>query len=342
MRQIAMGRTDDRVFRADGSETVELRDCVQQIGSASLTELRLSNDASVGIPQAIVGPLRRIATCLALGAAVVIDPYDEVLTTQEAADLLHVSRPHLINALLKEPGGRYERGDGIPFYWAGRHRRIRLSDVESYLTRRSDRMSSSSSVDLARMSSSSSADLAQVGKELLAEVMNETGLGSLESAISDPSSSLLKVRDALQHCAIYALGQPAGELLSPDRHTDSDLLHFTIDDSDGHEVVMLPVFTRLGPMRDALLRNPEWQALSVLQVAGRDLLENVDDDVIIVVNPWSELEYQVPLSAPIDAGGQVEQTPRVPVDDWTPAHPLTFRPMVEVTVVPSSELVLAR
>ena len=60
---------------------------------------------------------------------------------------------------------------------------------------------------------------------------------------------------------------------------------------------MLPVFTQPEIMRAALARNPDWQSLTVLQVQGEALLAHVHPDVIIVINPWSRLEYQLPPSA---------------------------------------------
>lgn len=110
----------------------------------------------------------------------------------------------------------------------------------------------------------------------------------------DKPDAVKSVKDQFAKTNVYCLGQPAGDLSVPGQGTESDLLHFTIDDAQGVERVMLPAFTRPDIMREALLRNPDWQTLSVLEVDGKALLANVDADVIVVINPWSRLEFQIP------------------------------------------------
>jgi excisionase family DNA binding protein len=74
------------------------------------------------------GVLKQVLAHIRQRRAVQIVAYDKDLTTQQAADILNVSRQHLVTLL--------DRGE-IPFHFAGTHRRITLEDVLAYRKRRS-------------------------------------------------------------------------------------------------------------------------------------------------------------------------------------------------------------
>lgn len=82
---------------------------------------------SLVLPTSALRLLVDILGELALGNAVKVVPVHAELTSQEAADLLNVSRPHLVKML--------EEG-AIPFTKAGRHRRIRFSDLMAFKQQR--------------------------------------------------------------------------------------------------------------------------------------------------------------------------------------------------------------
>jgi excisionase family DNA binding protein len=72
------------------------------------------------IPASAFHALSLIVQGMARGQTMTLVLHGKELTTQEAADLLHVSRPHLIKLL----------DDGtIPHYKVGTHRRVRIEDI---------------------------------------------------------------------------------------------------------------------------------------------------------------------------------------------------------------------
>jgi len=80
------------------------------------------------LPAAAVSLLTDLLSHLAQGRAVAVMPEEAELTTQQAADMLNVSRPHLVQLI---------EGGAIPFHRTGTHRRIRLRDLLAYRERRS-------------------------------------------------------------------------------------------------------------------------------------------------------------------------------------------------------------
>jgi len=88
--------------------------------------LRLVDDPqgrTIELPASSVVILVRVLEEMEKGNAVTILPVHAELTSQEAADLLNISRPSLIDLL--------ERGE-IPFRKVGTHRRVRFDDVMAY------------------------------------------------------------------------------------------------------------------------------------------------------------------------------------------------------------------
>lgn len=94
----------------------------------------------VVLPTSALRLLVDVLAELADGNAVKVVPIHAELTTQEAADLLNVSRPHLVKLL--------EEGK-LPFHKTGKHRRVRFADLMQFKTSR-DHASEQAMEDLAK------------------------------------------------------------------------------------------------------------------------------------------------------------------------------------------------
>jgi len=112
---------------ADAAERRKLKE-IEEIFAGAQARLVGSDGTSLEIPDPLYEVLVEAARALRQGKAVSIVPTSHELTTQQAADLLNVSRPHLISLL--------ERGD-IPFMKVGTHRRVRFQDILEYRSKRS-------------------------------------------------------------------------------------------------------------------------------------------------------------------------------------------------------------
>lgn len=102
-----------RVIGVEGQTT-----CVVRFESAP--------DEPITLPVPAVRLLGAVLAELAKGHAITLTPHPVVLTIEEAADLLNVSRA-LLESLL-------DRGE-LPHHEVGSHRRVRFSDLMAYKRR---------------------------------------------------------------------------------------------------------------------------------------------------------------------------------------------------------------
>jgi len=109
----------------------QLRAALQQNGAprdeSARAKLVSREGEELELPESVYALLVRIVGEMDQGNGVTILPVHAVLTTQQAAELLNVSRPYLVGLL---------KNGEMPFYEVGRHRRIRVKDLLEYKERR--------------------------------------------------------------------------------------------------------------------------------------------------------------------------------------------------------------
>lgn len=113
---------------ASESETENIKQ-LDNILQKTDNEVKLvTNDGEeITLPKSVNYVLSYLVHLMASGKAVSIVPYSKELTTQEAADLLNVSRPYLIKLL--------EQGE-IPYIMVGTHRRVPFEELMKYKEQR--------------------------------------------------------------------------------------------------------------------------------------------------------------------------------------------------------------
>jgi excisionase family DNA binding protein len=110
----------------DGSDLARFARGLAGVTAPARARLVAPDGSHIEIPEELYGILRDVVEALSHGLAISIAPHNTMLTTQEAADLLNVSRPTLVRLL----------ADGeIAYTMRGRHRRVMLRDVLDYRDR---------------------------------------------------------------------------------------------------------------------------------------------------------------------------------------------------------------
>ena len=111
------------------AEVAALSRALAAVGPGSSTACAMvgPHGERLPIPSALLQIIERAAVVLARGDALTVVPIGQILTTQEAADILNVSRQYLVRLL--------DAGT-IPCSRTGTHRRLRIEDVLSYKEQR--------------------------------------------------------------------------------------------------------------------------------------------------------------------------------------------------------------
>ncbi len=120
---LLMPSSEDRSAAAAGAPLLE---GLAPLEGAQLSFFVAGERKTLNLPPLVLKMLAETMVHLARGNAVTLAPVHMELTTQQAADLLGVSRPYLVR-LLEE--GR------IPFRRPHHHRRVRLQDLLEFKAR---------------------------------------------------------------------------------------------------------------------------------------------------------------------------------------------------------------
>ena len=117
---------ESRTYLPEEEVAGRFADIVNAASSQEATPRLVVGDKAVELTPGMADVLVRVAQAMQQGLAVTVAPQTTRLTTQEAADMLGISRSTLVRML--------EAGE-IPFQKIRRHRRLYLSDVLEYQKR---------------------------------------------------------------------------------------------------------------------------------------------------------------------------------------------------------------
>ncbi len=104
-----------------------LADVERVLRSSASPVCLAAGESEATIPDELREIITNVVMALRRGQAITLAPHALRLTTQQAADLLGISRPTLVKLLADRK---------IPYETPNRHRRIQLSDLLAYQARR--------------------------------------------------------------------------------------------------------------------------------------------------------------------------------------------------------------
>lgn len=120
---------DDLVVAPKNDDLEGLQALADALDTSDAVFVRTDDGDPVELPESAREGLERLVSYLAADMAVAMKPYDEILTTREAAEILGMSRQYLVHLLesdaIRIPVEKVGPG-------AGGHRRIMLRDVLAY------------------------------------------------------------------------------------------------------------------------------------------------------------------------------------------------------------------
>lgn len=121
-----IGRTTKEDQKIAKSSLQDIRGVSKKIKSSRKNGVRIKIQETgefITIPKKALTLLSAIIQNMAEGKTISIVPSNAEVSTQQAADMLNVSRPHLIKLL---------EAKRIPFKKTGSHRRVLLQDIVEY------------------------------------------------------------------------------------------------------------------------------------------------------------------------------------------------------------------
>lgn len=124
-------QTENRRQLLDLKETLDRFDGISRQKDFPIATLKVEGEDARPLTKELAQILLQVADSLTRGKAVFVAPCDTMLTTQDAADMLGMSRPTFVKLL--------DAGE-MPFERLGRHRRVRLDALEEYARKRHERV----------------------------------------------------------------------------------------------------------------------------------------------------------------------------------------------------------